>query len=86
MDSSSSPAAVRIHVKITAAAIPTAKPRTRVPSAWVARRGRPLTMPTQNATSGPNSGPTTMAPTMRIGWSSMTPIAAIMVATIMKQR
>ena len=34
--------------------------------------------------SGPNSGPTTIAPTMRIGWSSRIPTAAISIASTMK--
>jgi len=44
------------------------------------------TIPTAMAASGPKSGPTTMAPTMRIGWSLTTPTAAIIVATAMKTR
>jgi hypothetical protein len=63
MDSLRSPRAVKIHVKITVAAIPTAKPRTSVPNARVAVCRRRVTMPIQSATSGPNSGPTTIAPT-----------------------
>jgi hypothetical protein len=46
-----------IHVKITVAAIPTAKPKIMVPSARRAWCRRRVTRPTQRATSGPNSGP-----------------------------
>jgi hypothetical protein len=59
--------AVKIQVKITVAAIPTANPKTRVPYTRVAGRRQRVTMPIQTATSGPNSGPTTIAPTIRIG-------------------
>ena len=51
-----------------------------------ARRGWRATMPTHSATSGPNSGPTTIAPTIKIGWSTRTPMLAINMATTMKVR
>ena len=43
-------------------------------------------MPAQNAASGPNSGPTTIEPTIRIGGSSSTPMLAMTIATIMNMR
>jgi hypothetical protein len=43
-------------------------------------------MPTHSATSGPNSGPTTIAPTIKIGWSTRTSMLAINMATTMKVR
>jgi hypothetical protein len=44
MDSPRSPMAVKIQVKITVAAIPTANPKTRVPNAQVAGRRQRVTI------------------------------------------
>ena len=51
------------------AVIVSGNPATSARNAWPARRGCRSTAATQNAAIGPNSGPTTMAPTMRIGLS-----------------
>ena len=49
--------------------------RTSLPWRWTIATDRPA--------SGPNSGPTTMAPTIRIGWSKRMPTAAICIAITM---
>ena len=47
---------------------------------------RPCTTATQKLASGPNSGPSTIAPTIRIGVSRKIPTAAISVESVMKIR
>ena len=59
-------------------AMPTGKPTTSASSDRRASAGRRCTIATHSPASGPNSGPTTIAPTTRIGWSSSRPNAAIM--------
>ena len=61
-------------------AIATGKPTSRAIDARRARYIRRRTSATASAASGPNSGPTTMAPTTVTGESVITPTAAIMQA------
>ena len=67
------------------AAIATGKPTTSAASDRLARAGRRWTSATQ-AASGPNSGPTIIAPMIRMIESVTMPTAAIIVARIMKAR
>ena len=60
------------------------KPIPRAMSERRAKSGRRSTSATDRPASGPNSGPTTMAPTIRIGWSSRIPTAPICIASTMK--
>ena len=72
-------------VKPTVTSIATAKPTSRAvsepgpPQSWVA-----LYEGCAEAGQGPNSGPTAIAPTIRIALSRTTPQAAIIVASVMK--
>lgn len=81
-----SPRKVSARVSSSAAKMPTRNRTPRARRERPIRVGRPRTSPTQSAASGPKSGPTTIAPTMRIGSSNTTPIAAIIVATAMNTR
>ena len=69
-----------------AAAIPSGKPIASARSERRARSRWRCTSATQSPARGPNSGPTTIAPMIRISESSMIPSAAIMVARSMKAR
>ena len=64
----------------------TGNPTASAISDRFARSRRCWTIATLIAASGPNSGPTTIAPMMRIGESCMTPTEAISVAMIMNAR
>ncbi len=74
------------RLKPTVTAIATAKPTSRAISERRARRGPRRTIAVQMPARGPNSGPTAMAPTIRIALSRTTPQAAIIVASVMKAR
>ena len=63
---------------------PAGNPTARAASERRAKSGRRSTRATDSPASGPNSGPTTIAPTIRIGWSRRMPTAAICMARIMK--
>ena len=86
IEESSCPVAVSSSTNPMVASIPTGKPTTSASSDRRASAGRRCTIATHSPASGPNSGPTTIAPTTRIGWSSSSPNAAIMVATHMNTR
>ena len=58
------------------------KPPNSVVSARGRIAGRGRASPTQIAATGENSGPTTIAPMIRIGWSSSRPAPAISVARV----
>ena len=73
-------------VATTEAPAATASPIPSVRRAAPPSAERRRTMATHRAASGPYSGPTTMAPTIRIGESSRMPTAAIMAATAMNTR
>ena len=66
--------------------IPTGKPIASARSERCATSGRRWTSATQRPAIGPNSGPTIIAPTIRIGESRKIPTAAIMQASAMKAR
>ena len=70
---STSPVASQISVKRKAAVIPTGKPIASAVSERRATPRRRSTTATQRPASGPNSGPTTIAPTIRIGEPSEDP-------------
>lgn len=72
------------RLKPTVTAIAAAKPTSSAVSERSARRGRRRTVAVQIPARGPNSGPTAIAPTIRMALSSTTPQAAIMVASVMK--
>ncbi len=74
------------RVNRTVDAIATANPVTSAFSERSAGRARRCTSATQSPASGPNSGPTAMAPTTRIALSSTAPQAASIVATARKAR
>ena len=61
------PVALAASVNSQAAVIPTGKPTASAESERQARSSRRSTIATQRPASGPNSGPTTIAPTIRIG-------------------
>ena len=63
-----------------------AKPPKSVVSARGRIDGRGRASARQIAATGENSGPTTIAPMMRIGWSSSRPAPAISVARVRKLR
>ncbi len=67
-------------------AIPSGKPTASAVSDFFARSRCLWTIATQTAASGPNSGPTTIAPTIRIGESVMTPTPPISIAITMNAR
>src|SRR5881394_2711465 len=72
--------------KRKAAVIPIGKPTASASRERRPRSGRRCTSATQRPASGPNSGPTTIAPTIRIGWPSITPAEAIRHAITMQAR
>ena len=72
------------RLKPTVTTIATAKPTSSAISERRARRGVRCTRAVQMPASGPNSGPTAIAPTIRIALSRTTPQAAIIVASVMK--
>ncbi len=76
-----SPKAFIIQANPTVTAIATANPAISVHSERHARRGARWTSAVEIPASGPNSGPTAIAPTIRIALSSITPQAASIVAT-----
>ncbi len=63
--------------------MPTGKPTARAASDRLASSPWRCTSATDRPASGPNSGPTTMAPTIRIGWSNRIPTDAICIAITM---
>ena len=63
--------------------MPAGNPTPRAANERRARSFRRWTSATDSPASGPNSGPTTMAPTIRIGWSSRMPTAPICMASTM---
>ncbi|CAM5310338.1 hypothetical protein SNARM312S_06795 [Streptomyces narbonensis] len=71
------------RLKTVVAAIAAAKPTSRAVSERPASFGARCTTAVQTPASGPNSGPTAIAPTIRIALSRTTPQAAIIVARIM---
>ncbi len=77
---------MKTSVVSSAAAMPIGKPTASATSDRRASAPWRLTSATQRPASGPNSGPTTIAPTIRIGWSSTMPTAAICIAMTMKSR
>src|SRR3954447_26281134 len=64
------PVALKISVAVNVAPIASGKPAARASPERSASLRRHVTSATQRAAIGPNSGPTTMAPTIRIGESS----------------
>ena len=74
------PSASPLNTKAAVTVIATGKPTSRAIDARRARYIRRRTSATASAASGPNSGPTTMAPTTVTGESVITPTAAIMQA------
>ena len=74
------PSASPPNTKAAVAAIATGKPTSSAIDARRAKFIRRRTSATASAASGPNSGPTTMAPTTVTGESVTTPTAAIMQA------
>ncbi len=81
-----SPAASMKRLKPVVSSSAAAKPATSAISDRHARRGARCTSAVQTPASGPNSGPTAIAPTIRIALSSTTPQAAIIVATVRNTR
>ena len=79
-----SPAASISTLKPTVSTIATAKPTTRAISERAASRGLRRTRAVLIPASGPNSGPTAIAPTISTALSSTTPQAAIIVAMVRK--
>jgi len=80
---STSPVATQIRVNRKAAVMPTGKPMASAVSERRATPCRRSTAATQRPASGPNSGPTTMAPTIRIGEPVKIPTDAIRQARTM---
>ena len=78
--------AIMITVVRNATAMPIGKPTASARSERRASLPCRFTSATDRPASGPNSGPTTMAPTIRIGWSRTIPTTAICIAAIMKRR
>ena len=74
------------RAKRKAAVIPIGKPIKSGSSERFTRSVRRWTAATQSPAIGPNSGPTTIAPMIRIGESSRTPTEAIRQARTMKSR
>ena len=66
--------------------IPTGKPTASARSERRARSRRRCTSATQSPAIGPNSGPTIIAPMIRITWSVRMPTAAISIARVMNAR
>jgi hypothetical protein len=67
-------------------AMATTKPATSVSAAVRPTARRPCTMATASAASGANSGPSTIAPTVRIAESFTIAIAASSVAMVRNAR
>ena len=61
-------------------------PRTRVLAARGSSESRGRASARQMAATGENSGPTTIAPTIRIGWSSSRPVPAMSVASVRNEQ
>ena len=77
---------MQIRVKRKAAVMPIGKPTARAASERRPTPRRRSTRATQRPASGPNSGPTTIAPTIRIGEPVKMPTEAIRQASVMKTR
>ncbi len=73
----------KASVASVVAAIASGKPTSSAIAERPARSARRCTIATHSPASGPNSGPTTIAPTTRISESRMIPIAAISPARTM---
>lgn len=69
------------QAKPAVSAMAAAKPPISAHSERHTRRGARCTRAVEIPASGPNSGPTAIAPTIRIALSSITPQAASIVAT-----
>src|SRR3954469_6134692 len=80
------PVALKIRPAANVTAIAVGKPTASASSERRASGRSRSTSATQKPAIGPNSGPTTMAPTIRIGESSSRPTQAISVASTMKAR
>lgn len=77
------PAASKASVASTVTPMASGKPTSSAPVKRRASWPRPWTIATERPASGPNSGPTTIAPTMRIADSSRMPMAANTAASTM---
>ena len=66
--------------------MPSGKPIARARNERLATSGWRWTIATLRPAIGPNSGPTTIAPMIRISWSVRMPTAAISIASAMKAR
>lgn len=86
MDLLNRPSAVISRLKPVVSTIAAANPTISAASERRASRAERRTTAVQIPASGPNSGPTAIAPTIRIALSSTTPHAAIIVATARKAR
>lgn len=71
-------------LKPTVTAIAAAKPTSKAIRERAASLGWRWTRAVLRPARGPNSGPTAIAPTIRIALSRTTPQAAIIVASVMK--
>ena len=80
------PVASNMRVARKLAAIARGNPTASAVSDRFTRSPRLWTTATQRPANGPNSGPTTIAPMIRMIWSVRIPTAAISVATTMKAR
>ena len=78
--------ALKTRVARKTAAMASGKPTARATPDLTARSRRRWTSATQKPAIGPNSGPTTIAPTMRISESRKMPTAASIAARTMKSR
>lgn len=76
----------RPRVSRKASVIPSGNPTSSAVSERFARSARFWTAATLRPAIGPNSGPTTIAPMIRISWSVSMPTAAIIIASTMKAR
>lgn len=81
-----SPTASIAMLKPVVSAIAAANPTSSAIAERAASRGARRTSAVHSPASGPNSGPTAIAPTIRIALSSTTPHAAIIVAMTRKAR
>ena len=77
------PMASNARVARHASTMPVGNPTPSAASDRRARSDLRWTSATDRPASGPNSGPTTIAPTIRIGWSSRMPTAPICIASTM---
>ena len=80
------PTSLASTVRPSVTRMPSGKPTASAVKERTASAGRRCTAATQKPAIGPNSGPTTIAPTIRIALSRITPIEAITVAMTMKAR